>query len=132
MGIKVDHVVYKLPDSYVTKRETYKYVPSEEDPKIKVRTVVEVEDKGGYLVKFFRGHSIRCFDDAHLAALGFTTKPRLIDEASGLECDERGVPLDIAHLVSITKDGGGDMPELGVEHTSGDSIEAQVERAAVE
>lgn len=128
MGIRVEHTVHKLPDSYVTTEIVYSYVPSEDDPKVKVRKETVTEHRGGYLVKFMRGHSIRCFDEAHLALLGFTVQPRLIDEVSGLECNAQGVPLDIAHLVAPNQDGSNEeLPFMGIEQAADDPIDKIIE-----
>jgi hypothetical protein len=115
MGIRVEHTVHKLPDSYVTKETVFRYIPSEDDPKIKVRVEEVVEHRGGYLVKFMRGHSIRLFDEKHLEMFGLTTAPRLIDETTGAECNEHGVPLDIAQYVkqSNSMQDGDAGDELG-------------------
>lgn len=132
MGIRVEHTVHPLPESYVTEEIVYKYVPSEDDPKVKVRVEETIKHAGGFLVKFMRGHSIRCYDEAHLKRLGFDTAPRLVDEVSGMQCNAQGVPLDIAHLVAPAQEGG-DLPELGIENI-GDrgSVEAMVEAHAKE
>jgi len=55
----------------------------------KTRQVVceEVEDTGGYMVYFPKGHSIRVRDDEELAALGFDKPAKLIDMETG---DETG------------------------------------------
>lgn len=41
------------------------------DPKTGKRVVRSVEVDAGYLVTMYKGHSIRCWDDKHLARLGF-------------------------------------------------------------
>ena len=55
----------------------------------KSRTLVskEVEAKGGYMIYFPKGHSIRAFDDKHLKELGFSEPAKLIDMETG---DEAG------------------------------------------
>lgn len=121
MGIRVEHTVHKLPDTYITHETVYEYVKDKDDPKIKTRQECLVEHRGGYLVKFMRGHMLRFFDEDHLRAAGFNgTKPRLIDENSGLECNEQGIPLDVAALIGGTspRAEGSDDQEFGL--SSGD------------
>ncbi len=48
----------------------------------------DVTAKGGYMIYFPKGHSIRAFDDDHLAALGFDKPAKLIDMETGDEAGE--------------------------------------------
>jgi len=144
MGIRVEYTIHELPPSYVTKEKVYKYVPSEDDPKIKVRTEEEIEHRGGFLVKFMRGHSLRFYDKAHLAAFNAAMRgsghrdgasfqintdgrARLVDENSGQVVNAQGIPEDIQHLVAPVIDGGAADEDGGLfDGDAGDGIEASV------
>ena len=56
----------------------------------KKRSVVykSVDAEGGYMIYFPKGHSIRAFDDDHLAELGFDKPAKLIDMETGDETGE--------------------------------------------
>ena len=58
----------------------------DEEKRIIVTEIVTKE--GGYMIYFPKGHSIRAFDDAHLAALGFDKPAKLIDMETGDETGE--------------------------------------------
>lgn len=48
----------------------------------------DVTAEGGYMIYFPKGHSIRAFDDKHLAELGFDKPAKLIDMETGDETGE--------------------------------------------
>lgn len=123
MGVRIEYTVEKLPESYVTTKKVYKYIPDpdwkQEDhgngavrPRIRVEE--EVEEHGGWLFTFMRGHQIRVTSMEQMKLFGIHERPRLIDESTGFECNEHGVPLDIAHVV---KHGTG----LAADGTGGDT-----------
>jgi hypothetical protein len=141
MGIRADYTVTKLPDTYVTKHtEVFygydeKWQPDPEKPDLKrprVRTEREVEDRGGYLFTFMRGHSIRLTSLEQIKQFGLDVKPRLIDDTTGLEVNENGVPVDIANFINQSSgsmmDGnagaevGGLMDGIAPKSNSGDPI----------
>lgn len=146
MPIRVEYTVHPLPDSYMTTEKVYKYVPKEDDPKVKVRVEEIIEHRGGMLVKFMRGHSIRLFDEAHLAAFNsamagsgdklnapfqLTDRPRLVDDISGQIVNEQGIPIDIEHLVRPIADGAAADEEGGLfDGVNGDPIEEAIKATA--
>ena len=71
------------PFSGVTTRRMYEF-----DEEKRIIIPKDVEAKGGYMVYFPKGHSIRAFDDAHLAELGFDKPAKLIDMETGEETGE--------------------------------------------
>lgn len=114
----MEYNVTKLPDTYVTKKIVYAYVPDpdwmpdERTPNArpaKVRTETVVEEKGGWLFTFMRGHQIRCTSLQQIELLGLTAAPRLIDDSTGLQVNAQGIPLDIQEHVKAgpLMDGGG-------------------------
>jgi|SRR5882762_252473 len=110
MAIRADYSVVKLPDTYVTTKTVYRYEKDATDPSGKGRIRYEeiVEEKGGWLFTFLRGHQIRLTDEKQIALFGLATTQRLIDDSTGLEVNQQGVPIDIAAHVhqSILADGG--------------------------
>ncbi len=48
----------------------------------------DVVAKGGYMIYFPKGHSIRAFEEKHLAQLGFDKPAKLIDMETGDEAGE--------------------------------------------
>lgn len=117
MGIRMEYSVEKLPDTYVTEKTVLSYVldpdwtppPGVTNPrpgKIRVETVVE--EKGGWLFTFMRGHQIRCTSVEQIKLLGLSENARLIDDTTGLEVDRNGIPIDIAdHVVKRPLADGG-------------------------
>ncbi len=79
--IKPEYEVH--PFTGVTTRRVYEF--NEEKRIIEGK---DVEAKGGYMIYFPKGHSIRAFDDKHLAALGFDKPAKLIDMETGDEAGE--------------------------------------------
>ena len=71
------------PFSGVTTRKVYEF-----DAEKRVIVSKEVEAKGGYMIYFPKGHSIRAFDEKHLAELGFDKPAKLIDMETGDEAGE--------------------------------------------
>lgn len=147
MAIRVEYTVHPLPNTYVTEETIYKYVPSEDDPKIKVRVEEKIEHRGGFLIKFMRGHSIRIFDKEHLAAFNaamvgsqrdtagsfqIDMNPRLIDEVSGQVVNSQGVPADIEHLVRQRTDGAAADEDGGLfdGEVTGDPVEDAIRATA--
>lgn len=117
MGIRVEYDVEKLPDEYVTTKVVSKYVVDpdydmtqhEHGKKVpKVRVDEVVEEKGGWLFTFMRGHQIRCTSLEQIKLLGLKPERRLIDDTTGLEVNAQGIPLDIAdHIGSRPLADGG-------------------------
>jgi hypothetical protein len=116
MGIRASYRVDVIPDDYVTEKIVYAYVPDPEAEQIpgkptkKIRTETVVQEKGGWLFTFPRGHQIRCTTKQQIELLGLSTSPHLIDDSTGLQVNEHGIPIDIAdHVkgaVDIMSDGG--------------------------
>jgi hypothetical protein len=116
MGIRASYRVDVIPDEYVTTKIVYAYIkdPDAEQevgkPTKKIRTETVVEEKGGWLFTFPRGHQIRCTTEQQIKLLGLSTSPHLIDDTTGLQVNEHGIPLDIAdHVkgaVDLMSDGG--------------------------
>ncbi len=71
------------PFGGVTTRKVYEF-----DKEKRIIVPKDVEAKGGYMIYFPKGHSIRAFDDKHLAALGFDKPAKLIDMETGDEAGE--------------------------------------------
>lgn len=117
MAIRMEYTVEKLPDEYVTSKTVSKYVIDPEYdmktheagkkvPKVRVDEVIE--ERGGWLFTFMRGHQIRCTSLEQIKLLGLKPEPRLIDDQTGLEVNAQGIPLDIAQHVGASPlvDGG--------------------------
>lgn len=141
MGIRMEYTVEKLPDSYVTTKTVYSYEPDPDwtpplgvaNPRPgKIRKETVVEERGGWLYTFMRGHQIRVTTEEQMKLLGLTAEPRLIDDSTGLQVNAQGIPLDIAEHVkmgpladggtrdtvaSLTKRGSGDPIEDAINDT---------------
>ena len=79
--IKPEYEVH--PFNGVTSRKIYEF-----DKEKRVIVGKEVKAEGGYMIYFPKGHSIRAFNDEHLAALGFDKPAKLIDMETGDEAGE--------------------------------------------
>lgn len=116
MAIRASYRVDVLPKEYVTEKIVYKYVkdPDAEQevgkPTKKIRIEERVVEEGGWLFTFPRGHQIRCTSEQQIKLLGLSTSPHLIDDTTGLQVNENGIPIDIADHVkdasNILGDGG--------------------------
>lgn len=117
MGIRMDFEVTKLPESYVTLQTEYVF---EDDPKQRKDRYGNARQKmvpkttelrGGWLIKVRGkpGHSIRVNSLEQALALklidadayarmqdGGEIRPRLIDDSTGEEVNEQGIPIRIA------------------------------------
>lgn len=116
MAIRASYRVDVIPDEYVTEKIVYAYVPDPDAPQEvgkpvkKIRTETVVKEKGGWLFTFPRGHQIRCTSKQQIELLGLSTSPHLIDDSTGLQVNEHGIPIDIADHVKgatdLMNDGG--------------------------
>ena len=103
MAIRAEYVVEKLPDSFVTKAVHYEFIGDGEDRKgKKLMKMVskEVESRGGWLFTFFNGSSIRLESLDQMPTFGLSPKPRLIDDQTGEEVDESGIPLSLKDVIA--------------------------------
>lgn len=108
MSFRAEYEVRKLPDDFITKEMRYNFVDDEKATpdrfgRKRQKMVSElVESTGGWLfiVKGKPGHSIRLTSLDQIEAMKLSTTPRRIDEQTGEEVDERGVPISVAHLVN--------------------------------
>jgi hypothetical protein len=69
--VKREKILYKRVEDKHGKKPVY------------TRSTKEVEEAGGYLVTFPRGHSIRVRDKATLQRLNFSESPEIIDMNTG-------------------------------------------------
>lgn len=116
MAIRASYRVDVLPKEYVTEKIVYSYEPDPDaeqvvgKPTKKIRKETVVKEEGGWLFTFPRGHQIRCTTEQQIKLLGLSTSPHLIDDTTGLQVNEHGVPVDIADHVKgatdILSDGG--------------------------
>lgn len=137
MAIRANYTVQKIPDTYVTKKTVYEYVPDPDaeqvvgKPTRKIRVEKVVEEKGGWLFTFPRRHSVRCTSLEQIKLLGLSTEPYLIDDTTGLQVNSQGIPLDIAeHVTGGLTDGGvGETVEQLIARGSskGDPIEQAID-----
>jgi hypothetical protein len=120
MGIRIEYNVERLPDEYTTTKTVSKYVvdpdydmkyheAGKKVPKVRVDEVVE--EKGGWLFTFMRGHQIRCTSEEQIKLLGLTAHPRLIDDSTGLEVTPQGIPVDIAEYAKNAPLADGGAPD---------------------
>jgi len=123
MSFRAEYEVRKLPDDFVTTEMRYNFVdddkatPDRWGRKRQVMLSEKVESRGGWLfiVKGKPGHSIRLTSLDQIEAMKLATTPRRIDEQTGEEVDERGVPVAVAHLVN-----GGQVHTTGRHSTDVD------------
>lgn len=116
MAIRASYRVDVLPKEYVTEKTVYSYEPDPDaeqvvgKPTKKIRKETVVKEEGGWLFTFPRGHQIRCTTEQQIKLLGLSTSPHLIDDTTGLQVNENGIPVDIADHVKgasdILSDGG--------------------------
>lgn len=113
MGIRMEYDVVKLPDTYVTRETVYEYIKDPDAEKVegkphprkRVERVREV--KGGWLFTFMRGHQLRVETEEQMKLLNLSAHRRLIDDSTGLEVNEQGIPIDIQHLAPQALHDGG-------------------------
>lgn len=58
-----------------------------------------VKSTGGVMFTFPRGHSIRLTTADQIKQWGLSTKPKLVDMDSGSEVNEKGIPVNMLHLL---------------------------------
>lgn len=117
MAVIAEYTVKALPKNYETVETHCKMVqdyvldekgkPELDDNGRKIkkgpaRMVREdkVVSKGGVMYTFPNGNSVRFASQHQLDLFKLSTQPRLIDTATGEECDERGVPKSLSEFVS--------------------------------
>lgn len=105
MSIKAEYIVRKLPQSFVTYENVSAYeqdpAPDADSPKPPKRLVQkQVESRGGWLVIFPGGHSIRLTSEDQMKTFGLSSEAKLVDMNTGLQVDAHGMPVDLAHLLS--------------------------------
>lgn len=114
MGMRVEYEVRKLPDTYVTKERRYSFVDDDTIPpdrygrKRQKMVVEDVETTGGWLfiMRGKPGHSIRLTSLDQLAAFKLKSTPRMIDNESGEEVGEDGIPLIVKQQLNAAKSLG--------------------------
>lgn len=110
MAIRASYRVDVLPKEYVTEKITYSYIPDPDQEQVvgkptkKIRVETKAVDRGGWLFTFPRGHQIRCTSEEQIKLLGLSTSPHLIDDSTGLQVNEHGIPVDIADHVKGAAD----------------------------
>jgi hypothetical protein len=145
--MRAEYEVRELPDTFVTYEKRYSFV---EDEKAipdrygrKRQKMVEetVESRGGwvYVVRGKPGHSIRLTSRDQMETHKLSPSPRMIDDRTGEEVDNRGIPLSVSHLVGggnrVSANTGGKFntevdvtsngdDDLAIEHGPEDRIEA--------
>lgn len=101
---ETEEVHAKIVQNYI-KDEDEKdgFARDEHGKKIKAgpATVVfeTVKSFGGVMFTFPRGHSIRLTTIDQIKQWGLSTKPRLVDMDSGSEVNEKGIPVNMQHLL---------------------------------
>ena len=108
-AVPKDFVTYetrcKMVQDYVIDEETKKPLRDEHGQRVKkgpARMVREddVESRGGLMYTFPNGNSVRMASQNQLDLFGLSNTPKLIDDKTGEEVDERGVPVALAELIS--------------------------------
>lgn len=155
MGYRVEYEVRKLPDSYVTKEMRYSFVDDEKAQpdrfgrKRQKMVSEEVESRGGWLfiVRGKPGHSFRLTSLDQIKSLGLSERPRLIDNETGEEVNEQGIPLSVVSQlehsrtfgnmsgphgtdIDVTTDAADmefGVPELGDEANVPEGVQSQIE-----
>lgn len=111
MGMRVEYEVRKLSDDYVTKELHYSFVDDEKATpdrygrKRQKMVVSNEESRGGWLfiIRGKPGHSIRFTSLEQLRAFGLNETPRMIDNESGEEVGEDGIPLIVKQQLEAAK-----------------------------
>lgn len=104
MSVKAEYIVRKLPESFVTKELISAY---EQDPAPDGETVKppkrlvskEIESRGGWLVIFPDGRSIRLTSEDQMKTFGLSKEAKLVDLNTGLTVNAHGIPTDLEHLL---------------------------------
>lgn len=123
MSFRAEYEVRELPKDFVTKEMKYTFVDDEKATpdrfgRKRQKMVSELVDSHGgwlFIVKGKPGHSIRLTSLEQIEAMKLAVVPRRIDEQTGEEVDERGVPISVAHLVN-----GGQVQTTGRHSTDVD------------
>lgn len=111
MGMRVEYEVRKLPDDYITMEKRYTFVDDEKAPpdrwgrKRQKMVVEDVASTGGWLfiMRGKPGHSIRLTSLDQIAAMKLKSTPRMIDNESGEEVGEDGIPLIVKQQLNAAK-----------------------------
>ncbi len=103
--IKPEYEVH--PFNGVTTRKVYSF-----DKEKRVIVSEDVEAKGGFMIYFPKGHSIRAFDEKHLAELGFDKPAKLIDMETGDDAGEAHGSLKIQSQRKTRRTKGGENLEV--------------------
>lgn len=134
MGMRAEFEVRKLPDSFVTFENKYSFVDDEKAQpdrfgrKRQKMVTEKVESHGGYLfvIRGKPGHSIRLTTLDQIEAMKLSVHPRIIDDQTGEQVDERGIPLSVAHIVNGRSGGnvsGSHNTDVDVEQGGDDLFE---------
>jgi hypothetical protein len=130
--MRAEFEVRELPQSFVTKEKRYSFVedetatPDRWGRKRQKMITEDVDSRGGWLfvIRGKPGHSIRLTSLEQVEAMKLSIRPRMIDDQTGEEVDERGIPLSVAHIVNGGRTGSMSGPhatDIDVEQT-GDSL----------
>lgn len=123
MGYRVEYEVRKLPDSFVTSEMRYTFVdddkaqPDRYGRKRQKMVSEKVESRGGwiFLIRGKPGHSFRLTSLDQIEAMKLSPYPRLIDNDTGEECDESGIPLNVQAQMNASKSMGNVSGRHGTE-----------------
>lgn len=116
MAITAEYFVRKIPDTKEYEELHYAFEQDgKPDAKGNVRTRMvqkTVITKGGWLIIFPNGHSIRLATEDQLKHFGLEQKAKLVDRNSGLEVNQHGIPVALQHLINTERQPDGDAEVL--------------------
>lgn len=124
MAVTAEYFVRKFPADKEFVETHYGYEQDgEPDAKGNVKRVLtqkQVTTKGGWLVIFPSGHSIRLATDEQLRHFGLEQQAKLVDRDTGLEVNAHGIPVALQHLLNTERQPDGDTEVL--DGAEGDPI----------
>lgn len=133
MAVTAEYFVRKIPDTKEYEETHYAYEQDgQPDAKGNVnRTLVQkkVITKGGWLIVFPNGHSIRLATQDQLRHFQLEQKAKLVDRDTGLEVNEHGIPVALQHLLNTERQPDGD-PEV-LDGTEDDPISSTLKEMGV-
>ncbi len=116
MAVSAEYFVRKLPADKEYEEVHYAYEQDgQPDKKGNIKhnlTQKKVITKGGWLIIFPNGHSIRLATDEQLRHFGLEQKAKLVDRDTGLEVNEHGIPVALQHLLNTERQPDGDAEVL--------------------